>query len=326
VAQASPEKVRRCIDRGLARYGRGELRQAIVDWHEALALDPGNKEAHTLIEFVQRKISAEGDPAAMEPDKRPTAPAMEVPTFEDDWNADEETESHSPGALLPEMSADDIESLEEDAPTGTHRVRSHTIESPIPKLLATMTDPEWKPPALREEAAPDAELFDEDTRRLGSEPHVTPVGPPPGRVPSIQSPAEDSAREVRLRAAELVDQCRGYLERGNLEAAAVAAEAALREGEHAPDPGIPEVIEPARSLFERAFEGYIGPATGVPVTAMSAGALTGQDLDHRAGFLLSRIDGHVSIDALLDIASMPRFEALRILASLLRVKAIRLEH
>jgi hypothetical protein len=322
VAQASPEKVRRCIDRGLARYGRGELRQAIVDWHEALALDPGNKEAHTLIEFVQRKISAEGEGAFNDPNQRRTSPAMEVPSFSDDWSADEETESHSPGELMPEMSADDIEALEEDAPTGTHRMRHNTIESPIPKLLATITDPDWKPPAMREEAAPDAELFDEDTRRLGSEPHVTPVG----RVPSIQSPAEDSAREVRLRASELVDQCRGYLERGNLEAAAVAAEAALREGEHAPDPGIPEVIEPARALFERAFEGYVGPATGVPVTAMSPGALTGQDLDHRAGFLLSRIDGHMSIDALLDIASMPRFETLRILASLLRVKAIRLEH
>jgi hypothetical protein len=319
VAQASPEKVRRCIDRGLARYGRGELRQAIVDWHEALALDPGNKEAHTLIEFVQRKISAEGEAAINEASSRPTSPAMEIPSY-DDWNEEEATASHS--AVMPEMSADDIESLEEDAPTGTHQARRHTVESPIPKILASITDPDWKPPSMREEAAPDAELFDEDTRRLGSEPHVTPVG----RVPEIQRPSEDSAREVRLRASELVDQCRGYLERGNLEAAAVAAEAALREGEHAPAPGIPEVIEPARALFERAFEGFIGPATGVPVTAMSPGALTGQDLDHRAGFLLSRIDGTMSIEALLDIASMPRFEALRILASLLRVKAIRLEH
>jgi hypothetical protein len=318
VAQASPEKVRRCIDRGLARYGRGELRQAIVDWHEALALDPGNKEAHTLIEFVQRKISAEGDGGG-DADKRPTSPAMEIPSFADDWNLDEATDAHPTASMAMDDPMEDLD----DAPTGSHEFRRNTIESPIPRLLATITDPDWKPPAMREEAAPDAELFDEDTRRLGSEPHVTPVG----RVPTTAStPAEDSAREVRLRAAELVDQCRGYLERGNLEAAAVAAEAALREGEHAPLPGIPEVIEPARALFERAFEGYVGPASGVPVFAMSPGALTGQELDHRAGFLLSRIDGTMTIEHLMDIASMPRFEALRILASLLRVKAIRLEH
>jgi hypothetical protein len=318
VPPASSEKVRRCIDRGLARYGRGDLRAAIGDWQEALSLDPGNKEANTLIEFVQRKLDAEG---LAHPDKKPTAPAL--PSF-DDWGAEEpEHDAHVHEAPTAIVGGLGLPGFDEDADTGQHPIRHMTVESPIPKLLAQITNPDWRPPTLREDGAPEAELFDEDTRRLGSEPHATPAG----RVPSTaQSPAEDSAREVRLRAAELVDQCRGYLERGNLEAAAVAAEAALREGEHAPLPGIPEVIEPARALFERAFEGFVGPSQGVPACAMSAAALTGQDLDHRAGFLLSRIDGVMSLEALLDIASMPRFEALRILASLLRVKAIRLEH
>ena len=85
MAQASPEKVRRCIDRGLARYGQGQLQAALEDWEEALSLDPDNKEAHTLIEFVQRKISAEGEgdgEDSLESDKRPTSPAMEVPSFD----------------------------------------------------------------------------------------------------------------------------------------------------------------------------------------------------------------------------------------------------
>jgi hypothetical protein len=312
VPPGSSDKVRRCIDRGLARYGRGELAEAIADWQQALSLDPGNKEAQTLVEFVQRKLGGEPPPGQKPSDKRATAPAM--PTF-DEWGAPEDTDPE-------ELSADELDPLDEDAPTGQHPVRRLTIESPIPSLLATMTDPAWKPPGSRDEAAPDAELFDEDTRRLGSEPHNTSSGRVPGLSETL---ANDEAREVRLRAAELVDECRGHLERGNLEAAAVAAEAALQEGEHAPLPGIPEVIEPARALFERAFEGFVGPAHGVPVTAMSAGALTGQELDHRAGFLLSRIDGSMSVEALLDIASMPRFEALRILAGLIRVKAIRLE-
>lgn len=40
------------------------------------------------------------------------------------------------------------------------------------------------------------------------------------------------------------------------------------------------------------------------------------NLDHRAGFLLSLVDGNSSIDDLLDVSSMPRLDALRILVEL----------
>src|SRR5205814_7041021 len=117
------------------------------------------------------------------------APVM--PAFGDEWGAPEDTDPE-------ELSSDALEPVDEDAETGLHQVRRLTIESPIPKLLATMTDPEWKPPGARDEAAPEAELFDEDTRRLGSEPHNTSSGRVPGLSETL---ADDEAREVRLRAA-----------------------------------------------------------------------------------------------------------------------------
>jgi hypothetical protein len=46
-------------------------------------------------------------------------------------------------------------------------------------------------------------------------------------------------------------------------------------------------------------------------------------LDHRAGFLLSRIDGVATVDELVDVSGMGRLEALKILAELLEAKAIR---
>jgi hypothetical protein len=201
------------------------------------------------------------------------------------------------------------------------------VESPIPGLLAQITDPDFSSPEHeheheheyeRDEAAPHAALF-EDTRRVGSEPYIL-----TSRVPmAAAAPTTDRATDMRLRASELVDRCRGQLERGNLEAAAASAEAALREGERAPSPGIPEVIGPARSLFETAFEALVGPPQGIPVPAMSSAALAGQELDHRAGFLLSHMDGDLTVDGLLDVAGMSRFEVFRILAGLLRAKAIR---
>jgi hypothetical protein len=48
-------------------------------------------------------------------------------------------------------------------------------------------------------------------------------------------------------------------------------------------------------------------------------------LDHRSGFLLSRIDGVSTIEEVLDICGMPRLEGLKTLADLLDRGAIRLD-
>ena len=54
-------------------------------------------------------------------------------------------------------------------------------------------------------------------------------------------------------------------------------------------------------------------------------ALRGRSLDHRAGFLLSRVDGHSSIEALLDVGGMSRGDALRIFADLVDQGILRLK-
>lgn len=304
------EQVRHLIDRGLARYGRGQLQEALSAWDEALALDAANTEAQTLIDFVKRKLQDESD--AADPDRRNTEPV--IPTFNNDWG-----DPSLPDTALTSV-PDDLAS--EDGPTTEH-VRRPTVESSIPQLLAQITAPEWEAPAEREEGAPEALLFGDETRRLGSD---TYGGSGSVRVPvTARAPTQDSATQARLIASELVDRCRTLFERGDISGAVTAAESALREAERAPHPGISEVIEPARPLFERVFEAFIGPSEGVPMVDMSDGALASQGLDHRAGFLLSRIDGLITIEHLLDIAGMSRFEALAILASLLRAKTIRIQ-
>lgn len=330
MARETEERIRKFIDRGLARYGQGQLKEAVSEWEQALAWDADNSEARTLIEFVQRKLLA-GDGDAS-PDNRGTDPVL--PRYEDDALLGE-NEFGAPNDVPTAQRENPVSQVDDDAVTGPYeRVRHPTVESPIPQLLAQITSPEWKPdapaavddeweheaPPAREEAAPDVPVFGEETRRLGSEPHQTDDSPVP---PTIDLPNEDHATEMRVLASELVDRCRTMLDQGKLEAAATSAESALREGERAPPPGIAEVIEPARPLFERAFESYVGSMDQVPILAISEGVLATQGLDHRAGFLLACVDGLMSIEHLLDIAGMPRFEALRILSSLLRSKTIR---
>jgi tetratricopeptide (TPR) repeat protein len=316
VGREVDDKTRRFIDRGLARYGRGQLKEAVAEWEQALAWDAANSEARTLIDFVNRKLELEVEQG--DPDRRNTDPVL--PRFEDAaLLGEEELGLYNPESLGEVEAVADI--VDDDAPTGPHsRVRVPTLESPIPQLLAQITSPEFEPPAERDDGAPELPVFGEETRRLGSEPHADEAPP---TVAAIDLPEEHTA-EMRILAEELIERCRTMLEKGKLEAAVSAAESALREGERAPPPGIDDVLAPAWPIFERSFEAYVGSLEQVPILAISEGALASQGLDHRAGFLLSRIDGVMHIEHLLDIAGMPRAEAMRILALLLRNKTIRI--
>lgn len=74
-----------------------------------------------------------------------------------------------------------------------------------------------------------------------------------------------------------------------------------------------QLTEEHQRVLVRAYELAIGPLDQ-PVRHGSAPAT----LDPRTAFLLSRIDGMMSVDELLEISGMPRFEALRLLAQLVR--------
>jgi hypothetical protein len=73
-----------------------------------------------------------------------------------------------------------------------------------------------------------------------------------------------------------------------------------------------------RDLLYRIYEGHIGEMTQVPLLAVPIHQISAERLDHRTGFLLSRIDGMLSFEDILDVAGMPRLDAYRILSNLLR--------
>jgi hypothetical protein len=54
----------------------------------------------------------------------------------------------------------------------------------------------------------------------------------------------------------------------------------------------------------------------VPCLAVSAQELALLPLDHREGFLVSRVDGVSTVETILDVSAMPADEALEILQSL----------
>jgi hypothetical protein len=76
--------------------------------------------------------------------------------------------------------------------------------------------------------------------------------------------------------------------------------------------------KPAASGFEPPSGVYPRRLTLdlVPRLALSRRALLAQRLDHRAGFILSLIDGECTVETILDLSAMSRAEALRILREL----------
>ncbi|HET8932747.1 MAG TPA: hypothetical protein VFN67_04865 [Polyangiales bacterium] len=80
-----------------------------------------------------------------------------------------------------------------------------------------------------------------------------------------------------------------------------------------------------RNRLIHLYSSKLGRLDKVVVVALGDSQLRWLGLDHRSGFMLSRIDGQSTVDELLDICGMPRLEGLKTLAYLLERGAIRLQ-
>jgi hypothetical protein len=80
--------------------------------------------------------------------------------------------------------------------------------------------------------------------------------------------------------------------------------------------------EMCRSQLEQLYINKIGSLDRVPVSALKDADLRWLGLDHRAGFVLSRVDGKATVEELVDICGMPRMEVFKTLIELLNQGAI----
>jgi hypothetical protein len=109
---------------------------------------------------------------------------------------------------------------------------------------------------------------------------------------------------------------------GDFSGALVIAEGILQE-----DPAHEEAARYQQRCSETLSQMYLarlGSLTQVVRVAVARDQVRWLSLDHRAGFLLSLVDGTSSIEELLDVSTMPRLEALRILYGLLDQRVIAL--
>lgn len=83
-----------------------------------------------------------------------------------------------------------------------------------------------------------------------------------------------------------------------------------------------ECAENCRSVLEKMYSARLGSSEGVPVVVVPQAQMQWLSIDHRAGFVLSLIDGSSTLEMIIDVSGMPRLDALRILHALVQQRIV----
>jgi hypothetical protein len=143
------------------------------------------------------------------------------------------------------------------------------------------------------------------------------AGPDGGALSLVDQRSRPSSPGLDL-AAEMNDR----YALGDYTAALRAAELIL--GSQPDHPEARRVSEGSRERLVQLYGSRLGSLKRTPRPAVEGAEVRWLGLDHRAGFLLSRVDGAHTLEELLDVSGMPRLEALKTLVELLDLGAIRL--
>ncbi|MBS2015157.1 MAG: hypothetical protein JST00_19860 [Deltaproteobacteria bacterium] len=131
--------------------------------------------------------------------------------------------------------------------------------------------------------------------------------PVPAGVP--EPPAAPTAQEMNDRVAL-----------GDYSGALEIAERLLAVDPN--DPAVNACAESCRSVLKKMYTARIGPLDRVPMVMVARDQLRWLSIDHRAGFVLSLVDGVSSLEMILDVSGMPELDALRILSELAQERII----
>lgn len=128
-------------------------------------------------------------------------------------------------------------------------------------------------------------------------------------VVTADAPKEDAGARTQFIVSRLIKISGLEYAKGNRAAAAVAVAYAL---DYADDNAWAQklVFENERRIVQILI-GSLGELGDVPTLAVPLGEIPIDQIEHRAAFLLTRVDGQLTLDEILDVSGMPRMEALR---------------
>lgn len=232
-------------------------------------------------------------------------------------------------ALQEERAA---EADEEAPPTRRFDDDAGSALSPVDRGWAELELATRPPPEDPDAETPELDFAAARTPRLDFELEEPPApdarpgadgGPgrePPGPVEprADGGPGREPPGPVKPRAEEMNDR----LSLGDYSGALELAEQILADA-----PGDAEAAACAktcRGVLRQMYVARLGPLERVAVVMVPRDQLRWLSIDHKAGFVLSLVDGVSSLEMIIDVSGMPELDTLRILSDLAQQRIIAL--
>jgi hypothetical protein len=149
------------------------------------------------------------------------------------------------------------------------------------------------------------------------------IGPPATIEAAVLGAVKRSAPAPEITERTIEDPFAEMRERASLGDYTGALE--MAELILAADPSSLEAAECAencRSVLENMYAARLGPSDGVPVVVVPQAQMQWLSIDHRAGFVLSLIDGFSTLEMVIDVSGMQKLDALRILHALVQQRIV----
>jgi hypothetical protein len=173
-----------------------------------------------------------------------------------------------------------------------------------------------KPGATKKDSVTSLSAVDADWDELATTP------PPPQQQALIDATALEAPKppEVAPAGPPTEREMNDRVAVGDFSGALALAEQLLDLNPK--DRAAQKCAESCRDTLKKMYLARIGPLDRVPAVSVARDQLRWLSIDHRAGFVLSLIDGVSTVEMILDVTGMPELDALRILSELVQQRII----
>jgi serine/threonine protein kinase len=137
-------------------------------------------------------------------------------------------------------------------------------------------------------------------------------------VSARQISAAENGEKTLTQAQELHQEARSAFADGRLDEAVAAAERLMELGVFGRDPAVFGVLRSAMPLLDRIFEARVGDGSRRLELTERARNRSGSNLSSKAEHMLRCVDEKRTVQAVFDACGVPRRDAIRMLAGLMR--------